>query len=80
MQHFLYTLLIALTNNIDNLGARITYSMSGIRISLLVNLWITVITFVISFLAAISGTMITGSLGNQFASVIAMVMLVAIGS
>jgi putative sporulation protein YtaF len=80
MKHFLYAFFIALTNNFDNIGARIAYSMSGIRISTVINLWITVITFVISFLAAFSGTMITGSLGKQFSSVIAMMLLVAVGS
>lgn len=80
MRQFLYAFSIALTNNFDNIGARIAYSMNGIGISIFINLWITVITFVITFLAAIFGTMITGSLGKRFASVIAMVILVTIGS
>jgi putative sporulation protein YtaF len=80
MRHLMYTFFIALTNNFDNVGARIAYSMGGIKISTLVNLWITLITFVISFLAAIFGAMVTGSLGRRFSSVIAMVLLVAIGS
>ncbi len=80
MHPLLWTFLIALTNNFDNIGARIAYSMSGIRLNIFINLWITVITFVISFLATVSGTMITGSLGRQFAAVIAMVLLVAIGA
>jgi putative sporulation protein YtaF len=80
MQNFLYAFLIALTNNIDNIGARIAYSIRGTKISTLINLWISVITFVISFLAAFSGTMISGSLGKRFSSVIAMVFLVALGS
>jgi putative sporulation protein YtaF len=80
MQHLLYAFLIALTNNFDNIGARIAYSIQGTKISTLINLWISVITFVISLLAAISGTMISGSLGKQFSSITAMVFLVAIGS
>jgi putative sporulation protein YtaF len=80
MEHFLYAFLIALTNNFDNIGAGVAYGMGGIKISTLINLWITVITFVISFLAAFCGTMITGSLGKQFSSIISMVLLVAIGS
>lgn len=80
MQHLLYAFLIALTNNFDNIGARIAYSIRGIKISNLINLWISVITFVISFLAAFSGTMISGSLGKQLSSIIAMVLLTAIGS
>lgn len=80
MQHLLYAFLIALTNNFDNVGARIAYSIQGIKISTLTNLWISVITFVISFLAAYSGTMISGSMGKRLSSLIAMVFLVAIGS
>lgn len=80
MQNLLYAFLIALMNNFDNIGARIAYSIRGTKISTLINLWISVITFVISFLAAFSGTMISGSLGKRFSSVIAMVFLVALGS
>lgn len=65
MQHFVYAFLIALTNNFDNIGARIAYSIRGIKISSLINLWISVITFVISFLAAFSGTLISGTLGGK---------------
>ena len=80
MQHFFYSFLIALTNNFDNIGARIAYSIRGIKISTLINLWISVITFVISFSAAFSGKMISGTLGKQFSSIIAMVILASIGS
>ena len=80
MQSFIYAFLIALTNNFDNIGARIAYSIRGIKISPLINLWISVITFVISFLAAFSGKTISGALGRQFSSIIAMVLLTAIGS
>ena len=79
IRHFLYAFFIALTNNFDNIGARIAYSIRGIKIRILINLWISVITFVISFLAALSGSIITGSLRKRFSSVIAMVLLVAIG-
>jgi putative sporulation protein YtaF len=80
MQHFFYAFLIALTNNFDNIGARIAYSIRGIRISTLINLWISVITFAISFSAAFSGQIISETLGKQFASILAMVILAAIGS
>jgi putative sporulation protein YtaF len=80
MHHFLYAFFIALTNNYDNIGARMAYSMEGIKISTPINFWIAVITFVISFFAAFSGTKIKGSLGKEFSSVIAMVLLVSIGS
>jgi putative sporulation protein YtaF len=80
MHHFLYTFFIALSNNLDNIGVRIAYSIRGIKISHLINLWISVITFFISFMAAYSGTILSGILSKQMSSVIAMLLLAAIGS
>jgi len=79
MHHFFYTFFIALTNNFDNIGVRIAYSIRGIRISTLINLWISVITFVISFFAAFSGTIISGVISKQLSALIAMLLLAAIG-
>ncbi|MDR3568019.1 MAG: manganese efflux pump [Syntrophobacteraceae bacterium] len=80
MDHIVLAFFIALTNNFDNIGARIAYSIRGISISTPVNLWISVITFVISYLAAFSGKAVSGSLGTRVSSLIAMVLLTAIGS
>jgi len=79
MQHLAYAFLIALANNVDNLGARIAYSLQGVRISIPINLWIAVLTLVISTAAALSGTFLAGSLGPKVASMIAMGMLVGLG-
>jgi len=79
-QLFLYAFLIALANNVDNLGARIAYSMQGTRVSVFVNLWISIITFVISFAAASSGAATISYLGSGTASGVAMVFLVVLGS
>ena len=79
MDYFIYAFLIALANNVDNLGARIAYSIHGVKISALINLWIAVITFIISTASASSGAFVAGSLGTKAASVIAMVLLVALG-
>jgi putative Mn2+ efflux pump MntP len=79
MDYFVYAFLIALANNVDNLGARIAYSIHGVKISTLVNLWIAVITFIISTASASSGAFVAGSLGTKAASVTAMVLLVALG-
>lgn len=79
MHAFFYTLFIALTNNVDNVAARIAYSIRGIRISIPINIWISVITFVISAFAAYSGTMLSGLFGKHFSSMIGMVLLVGIG-
>jgi len=79
MHHFLCIFFIALTNNFDNIGVRIACSIRGIRISTLINLWISVITFVISFFAAFSGTLISGLISRELSSLIAMLLLSAIG-
>ena len=80
MHNLFYTFFIALSNNFDNIGVRIAYSIRGIKISTLINIWISVITFFISYFAAFSGTMITGFFGKQLSSIIAMLLLAAIGS
>jgi putative sporulation protein YtaF len=77
--HFIYILLIALANNLDNIGVRIAYSIRGIKISNLKNLWISVITFIISSLAALSGTAISFFLSRSISSFISMLLLTAIG-
>jgi putative sporulation protein YtaF len=80
VQDLLYAFLIALTNNVDNLGARIAYSIQGTKVSTPVNIWISIITFIISFGAALLGTAVIGSLGAKAASVIAMTLLAGLGS
>ncbi len=79
-QAFFYACLIAISNNVDNLGARIAYSIQGTRISNVVNLWISIITFAISFAAASSGAAAIGYFGERAASLLAMGFLVALGS
>jgi len=79
MLHALYTFFIALSNNFDNIGVRIAYSIRGIKISHPINLWISVITFFISGFAAYSGSIISGYFSKQLSSIIAMVLLSAIG-
>jgi putative sporulation protein YtaF len=79
MRHFVYILLIALANNIDNVGARIAYSLRGIKITTLINIWISVITFFISMLSAYSGTVLSGLLSKEVSSAISMLLLTAIG-
>jgi putative sporulation protein YtaF len=80
MLHFLQVFVIALTNNVDNIGVRFAYSIRGIRISTLINLWISVITFIISYFAAYSGTIVSGYFNKRLCSVAAMILLTAIGS
>lgn len=76
---FFYILLIALANNLDNIGVRIAYSIKGIRITNLKNLWISVITFLISSIAAFSGSIVSKLFSRKVSSFISMALLIAIG-
>jgi len=78
--HAFYTFLIALSNNFDNIGVRVAYSIRGIKISNPINLWISVITFFISAFAAYSGTKLSGIFSKQMSSIVAMLLLSAIGT
>ena len=77
--HICYTLFIALANNLDNIGVRIAYSIRGIKIPVLKNLWISIITFLISTSAAYSGSIISCSLDRRLSSYFSMILLIAIG-
>lgn len=77
--HFIYTFFIALANNIDNISVRIAYSIRGIKISIFKNIWISIITFFISSLAAFSGSIITDFFSTTVSQIISMLMLVFIG-
>lgn len=77
--HFLYALFIALANNVDNISVRIAYSIRGIKITAIKNLWISLITFLISSIAAVSGNLISGIFSKQLSSLLSMVLLASIG-
>lgn len=77
--HLIYTIFIALVNNLDNISVRIAYSIRGIKITTPKNLWISVITFFISSLAAFSGNAVSQAFSNKVSSILSMTMLVIIG-
>ncbi len=77
--HFLSAAIIALSNNVDNLGARLAFSVQGTKIHLLVNAWIALITFAISTLAAGFGGLVFSALGKSVASLLSMTMMVSLG-
>lgn len=77
--HFLYIILIALANNLDNISVRIAYSVRGIRIPSLINLWISCITFCIATFAAWAGGGISSLFNSRVTSVISMLLLTGIG-
>ena len=76
---FIYTLFIALANNVDNISVRIAYSIRGIKIPILKNIWISIITFFMSSFAAFFGTIISKFLSKNTSSILSMVLLIAIG-
>lgn len=47
-RHVFSAVVIALVNNVDNLSARLAYSVQGTKVSLLVNAWISVITLLLT--------------------------------
>lgn len=75
----LYTFVIALANNLDNIGVRIAYSIRGIKIPVPKNLWISVITFIISAGASYFGEFTAKYLSRDITSIISMILLVGIG-
>lgn len=77
--HLLYTFVIALANNLDNIGVRIAYSIRGIKIPVPKNLWISVITFIISGGAAYFGEFTSKYLSRNITSILSMLLLVGIG-
>jgi len=80
MLHFLHVFIIALTNNLDNVGVRIAYSIRGIKIVTAVNGWISAITFLISYMAAYSGSALLAHIGKRSASILTLILLSGIGS
>lgn len=78
--HYFYIFMISLANNLDNIGVRIAYSVLGIKIRFITNLWISCITFIFSFGAAYCGKIVSGLLNAEIASIISALILITIGS
>ncbi|WP_420839050.1 sporulation membrane protein YtaF [Clostridium paridis] len=75
----IYTLFIALANNIDNISVRIAYSIRGIKIPMSKNLYISFITFIFASLAALSGQVVSQTLNSRISSYLSMILLIGIG-
>lgn len=80
MHGLTYTMLIALANSIDNLGAWIAFSLKGIKITLQLNLWISFVTFIISVAATFAGEMLLGVLDSRVCAWISMAIFVIMGA
>jgi putative sporulation protein YtaF len=77
--HFFYIIFISIVNNLDNISVRIAYSLRGIKISILKNLWISLITFIIASCAAFFGSTISDVFDERLSSYISMLLLISIG-
>lgn len=76
---FVYIALIALVNNVDNIGVRIAYSVRGISISNSKNFYISIITFFISSASSFSGKLLSNIMSKRVSSYISMILLISIG-
>jgi putative sporulation protein YtaF len=72
-------ILLSLANNLDNTGVGIAYGFARIRITVLVNLWISVITFVLTGSAVLLGSGIGNFVPPMVAKVLGATVLCGIG-
>jgi putative sporulation protein YtaF len=79
MHGFLFAVLIALTNSIDNLGAWIALSIKGIKVTNLINLWISFITFILSAAACLVGGLLPGTIDGRICAWISFTLFVSMG-
>lgn len=74
-----YAFLLAIANNLDTLGVRVAYSLKGIKITPIINLWMALIAFIISAGAAGSGNLVASFLPDNFAGHLTMVLFILMG-
>lgn len=75
-----YLFIIALLNSIDNIGIGAAYSIAGIKVRLLKNILIAFIAFIVSFLSAIFGQLISYYLNDTECTIISMFLLILMGT
>lgn len=76
----LYLFLIPLLNSIDNIGIGAAYSIAGVKVRLLKNILIAFIAFIVSFLSAIFGQLISYYLNDTECTIISMLLLILMGA
>lgn len=75
-----YLFIIAILNSIDNIGVGVAYSIAGIKVKLSKNILIALIAFIVSFLAALFGQLISHYLNNTECTIISMLLLILMGT
>lgn len=76
----MYLFIIALLNSIDNIGIGAAYSIAGIKVKLVKNILIAFIAFIVSFLAALFGQLISYYLNDTECTIISMLLLILMGT
>lgn len=76
----IYLFIIAVLNSIDNIGVGVAYSVAGIKVKLSKNILIAFLAFIVSFLASLSGQLMSYFLSDKECSIISMLLLVLMGS
>jgi putative Mn2+ efflux pump MntP len=79
ISNWLSILGISLANNLDNTGVGVAYGAAGIRISVLVNLWISVITYLLTGSSALVGDYVGHFLPSNVCKPLSAVILCTIG-
>jgi len=75
----IYLFTIAFLNSIDNIGVGVVYSVAGIKVKLFKNLLLAVLAFVVSFIASVSGQLLSHFINESACSIISMLLLVLVG-
>ncbi|HEV2472232.1 MAG TPA: manganese efflux pump [Chthonomonadales bacterium] len=70
---------ISLANNLDNTGVGLAYGLAGIELRPLVNLWISVITYLITMASVLSGSRISRHMPAAAANGLSAAVLCGIG-
>lgn len=76
----IYLFTIAFLNSIDNLGVGVVYCVAGIKVKLFKNLLLAVLAFAVSYIASLSGQLLSNFLSEEACSIISMLLLVLMGA
>jgi len=79
MNNIIFAIFISFVNNVDNISARVAFSVKGIYISNRVNLLISLITLILTGAATFLGQMATGFFDQTISSFISMLLFVGMG-
>lgn len=78
--HLIYLFVIAFVNSIDNIGIGVAYSVGRIKIGFYKNIIISSIAFIVSYIAAISGNVVSNFLSDNVCTMLSVIILVVMGS